>query len=524
MKKIDLFALFILALGIYSINFIFQKYPGYLDAEYYYLGGKQLVEGKVSLNVIWNYLDDPSGLPHPLFSYWMPLASLLAGFSMKIFGITFQGSRIIFLLLAAGLAPFSYFVSYKISQNRFVSIVTGLLAIFTGFYFKFLTIPETILPVMYLGGIFFYLIGKLFTTSIIRYKTFVILGIISGLLHLARADGIIFIVLAILSFILLWNKKGKNFDFKFKFWSLVILIGLYLITISGFLIYNSIQFGSIFSPANSRAIWIATYDDTFTFPAANLTFQYFVENGLPLRGAQIWNALKQNLNSLVGVQFLIVGLPLFVVGLWKRKDNPVIRIAIIHLIIVFLLMSFIFPLAGSRGGFLHSCSANQVVVWFLIAEGLQGFIEWGIKKRNWKLHRSQIMFGSALIMVALFITGFVYIKDVIGEYDEEFLWNQEYKTYETIETIILTKSQDKSEVIMINNPVGYYYKTGRSSVVIPNAEPNQLLSVMNLMDVEYLVLDKNLPDRFSAEHIDMIETHFDLINEENSMVKIYEKK
>jgi hypothetical protein len=72
--------------------------------------------------------------------------------------------------------------------------------------------------------------------------------------------------------------------------------------------------------------------------------------------------------------------------------------------------------------------------------------------------------------------------------------------------------------------VGYYYKTGRSSVVIPNAEPNQLLSVMNLMDVEYLVLDKNLPDRFSAEHIDTIETHFDLINEENSMVKIYEKK
>jgi hypothetical protein len=65
----------------------FQPVPGYMDADYYCAGGLQLAAGRgFSEPFLWNYLDDPAGLPHPAFSYWMPLTSLLAALGMTITG------------------------------------------------------------------------------------------------------------------------------------------------------------------------------------------------------------------------------------------------------------------------------------------------------------------------------------------------------------------------------------------------------------------------------------------------------
>ncbi len=162
MKKSDFFLLYLLALLVLSITFIYQSDPGYMDSEFYYLGSRQILSGKLTIPVIWNYLDNPNSLPNPTFSYWMPFASLVSAISMGIFGVSFLGSRILLLLFAAGLAPLAYWLSFKITSNYFTSIIAGLLAIFSGYYLKFLTIPETILPYMILGSLYFFHFGKLF--------------------------------------------------------------------------------------------------------------------------------------------------------------------------------------------------------------------------------------------------------------------------------------------------------------------------------------------------------------------------
>ena len=66
--------LFTFGLISLCIPAIFQQYPGYMDADYYYSVGLQIING-FGLNelVLWNYLDDPAGLPHPSNAYWMPL-------------------------------------------------------------------------------------------------------------------------------------------------------------------------------------------------------------------------------------------------------------------------------------------------------------------------------------------------------------------------------------------------------------------------------------------------------------------
>src|SRR5512140_3710109 len=81
----------------------FQHFPGYLDSDYYFAGGVQLATGKgFTEPYLWNYLDDPSGLPHPSHSYWMPLSSIIAAAGMWITrSESYAAGRIGFLLLAA---------------------------------------------------------------------------------------------------------------------------------------------------------------------------------------------------------------------------------------------------------------------------------------------------------------------------------------------------------------------------------------------------------------------------------------
>jgi hypothetical protein len=495
-----------------------------MDAEYYFLGGRQLLEGTYTLPVIWNYLDGAEQLPHPLFSYWMPFASILSTLSMFLFGSTFLGSRFIFYFLAAGISPLTYLISHKISQNRFISFIAGLLAVFSGYYFKFFTIPETIVPSIFFGGIFFLLIGYLFENRKNKYKLMIFLGIITGLLYLSRSDGVLYLIIAIGCVFVSALKTKDEMNFSLLFRKLIVLAFFFLIISGWIFVYNKINFGTILAPGSSRALFIATYDDTFIYPSSLLTPEYFFENGLGLRPAQIWTAIKQNLGSFVGVQLLIVGLPLIVFGLINRQHKLIIRVAIIHFSAIFIFMTIIFPLAGSRGGFLHASSGNQIIFWYLIAEGLHQFIEWGIRKRNWKLARSKKMFGSALVTFVVLLTIIVYSKDVLGNTPGLQKWNAEYKRYEFIESIIEEESESKFEVMMINNPLGYHYTTGRWSVVIPNTDPTNLLEIINKLDVKYVVIDDNLPDRFGKPQLDLIDEEFNLLYFDHENLKVYERQ
>ena len=85
----------LVSLGVAS----FQKLPGYLDSDYYFVGGLQLVQGKgFTEPFLWNYLDNPAGLPHPSHTYWLPLSSILAAISMYLTGQhTYTAARLIFI-------------------------------------------------------------------------------------------------------------------------------------------------------------------------------------------------------------------------------------------------------------------------------------------------------------------------------------------------------------------------------------------------------------------------------------------
>jgi hypothetical protein len=75
------FLLYVLSLTILILVAQQQVAPGYMDAEYYFAGGLQIVNGQgFTEPYIWNYLADPPGLPAPLMPtgcrwlrYWREL-------------------------------------------------------------------------------------------------------------------------------------------------------------------------------------------------------------------------------------------------------------------------------------------------------------------------------------------------------------------------------------------------------------------------------------------------------------------
>ena len=83
MKPRHYFFIFLIGLIVRIGVGLLQNNPGYMDADYYFIGGRNLAEGNgFSEFVIWNYLDNPSKIPHPSDGYWMPFASILAAIGM----------------------------------------------------------------------------------------------------------------------------------------------------------------------------------------------------------------------------------------------------------------------------------------------------------------------------------------------------------------------------------------------------------------------------------------------------------
>lgn len=143
----------VLALAARIVLALPQAQPGYMDAYYYTVGAQQLAAGRgFTEPFIWNYLDDPPGLPRPSHQYWMPLPSILASLSMRIFGVNFRAAQIPFVLLSALLPVIAYAVAWQTSANRRHAWAAGLFVIFSGYFVPFWAVPETFAPFAVFGS------------------------------------------------------------------------------------------------------------------------------------------------------------------------------------------------------------------------------------------------------------------------------------------------------------------------------------------------------------------------------------
>jgi len=487
-------------LGLLSISIIAsqQDSPGYMDADYYYAGGLQLVNGHGFYeNILWNFLDDPQGLPHPSHAYWMPLSSILAAVGMGVFGVQqFETARLGFILTASLVPPLTAALSYSISARKEHAIFAGLIAVLPMFYLSYYPTTDIFGIYMVLGGSFILIVqvvGKKNTAkSIHQTITAVILGILAGMMHLARADGILWLLIAF--FVCGWMSIRSTIHgskiLRFFLNTLLCVCG-YLIIIGPWMLRNMSAFGGLFAPGGMRALWITSYDELFAYPGALLTPSHWWNNGLVnILQTRLW-AAGQNLQTSVAVQGSVLLFPLIILGLWRERRAPGVVTGISAYLATFLLMTIVFPFQGARGGFFHSGTAIQPLLWAVVPIGLQVFIAWGNKIRGWDSSQAMRFFQVGIILLLFFTTALISYQRVVGVQDPVAEWNLGHYFYQGVEKVLLGEGASSDEVVLVNNPAGYFIATQRPAISIPYGDISATFAVAERYNGRYLILESD---------------------------------
>ncbi|OGN75783.1 MAG: hypothetical protein A2X24_00785 [Chloroflexi bacterium GWB2_54_36] len=504
MNKRLIIILYILGAGLSALAALGQSVPGYMDAEYYFAGGQGIAEGRgFNEPFLWNYLDDPAGLPHPSHLYWMPLASVVAAFGMKLFGSdSLWAARLPFILLSGLLPVLSANLSLFFLKDKRFTWLAGLLGVFSGVYIAYASIPETFVLYLVLGGLVWSVIlaGEWGTISVKKWFLRAgLLGILVGLMHLTRADGIIWAAGGL--FWMVWAAKASQPTQKLRvaIISLTLFIAGYLLVMGAWYARNLELFGTLMPAGNGRTLWITDYNQTFTFPATELTFSAWWSAGLGAHLIARWNALLLNLKNLVAVQGLVISLPLMIAGVWQRKQRRGIQFAGLMWLGTLTLMTLAFPFAGSRGGWLHSASAFQVLLWGAVPAGLERFVAWGQRYRGWQPERAMPVFAGLLVVISAVLTGWFYLDKVYGDGSPSRNWGYSYQLDKEVGQGLQAFDVPPQALVMVNNPPGFYLATGRSSIVIPGGGIEQTIAAADYYKVEILVLgpgQENLSDLY----------------------------
>ncbi len=481
MKLRDYLLLAIFGFSVTLVVAIFQPVPGYMDADYYFAGGMELATGKgFSEPYLWNYLDDPTGLPHPSHGYWMPLVSILAAVFPALLGsFSWFTARIPFLLIAFAIPPLTTALTYSLTRQRIPAVTSGILAIFSSFYLPYLTTSDSFGPYMLFGGLFFLILAHRNFTPKLTGVVALVLGILAGLMHLSRADGILWLFMAFVTILL--SRPPRNNLSRILILLLIILVG-YLIVMTPWLLRNYTTFGSLLAPNASKLLWLTSYDQVFSYPASQITVNKWWQSGLgEIIRVRLW-ALGLNLATSLTVQGGIFLLPLILIGIWKYRKVEIIRLVVIAWLLTLVAMTFAFPFAGARGGFFHSGAAMQMVWWAMAPVGLESVIQWGTKHRRWNESISRSVFFIGLIGLTVLMTIFILLSRIPS-------WRTEFSTYRNVDKFLSAHGMSEGDTVIVSNPPGFYLASGNPAIAIPDGNIDTILALRDRFSAEYLILE-----------------------------------
>ncbi len=482
----------------------FQTLPGYMDADYYFAGGLRLAEGHgFTAPYLWNYLDDPDGLPHPSHTYWMPLASIVSAAGMWILGqSTYAAGRLPFVLLSACVPLVTAALAYRVSRQTRLAMVSGLLSIFSLYYAPFMPVPDNYGLFMLVGGAFLLLAP--------RGEKWIplVLGALAGLMTLARSDGLLWFGLAGLT--VTWKslnpQRGHRGEFRDWFLPLLavgflVLVG-YLAVMGFWHVRNFALFGSPLTPGGGRLLWLQNYNQTFIYPPGELTRESFLHAGWAPALESRLRAFVANLSNAFGAQGGIFLFPLILIGLWELRHELRTRIAVTGWWVLFGVMTLVFPFAGARGSFFHAGAAFQPYWWVAAPIGLDAVISWARRRGQFTDKHAPYFLQGLLVLLAVFMTIYLVNFRVIASG-----WEQDDHIYSEVESLFLENGILPEDVVIVRNPPGYFIVSRRSAIALPYGDEFTILEVSERFGARYLVLEKDGTFNSIQDLYDSPQTH-----------------
>jgi hypothetical protein len=404
---------------------------------------------------------------------------------MALSGSTsFTTARIGFFFIVTTVPPLTALLSYKLTARPGLSLTAGLFAVFSGYYVPFLSTTDTFGLYMLLGAIFFLLIGLGVENNNTQNRFLIssCLGVVAGLAHLSRADGLIWLLMAAIVIMLFPHSNTK-----LRIGSLIFVILGYALVMTPWFLRNMSEFGTPLAPGGNHAFWLTNYDQTFSYPASKLTLNAWLASGWSAIIHSRIEALKWNLQTSWGVQGGIFLLPFIMIGIWHFRRDLRIRIGVTAWLVTCAAMTIIFPFAGARGGFLHSGAALQPLWWALVPVGIDKFIRWLEIKRNWRKGEAFRVFLSGFIGISALMTVLIFYGRVYSQPG----WGAESARFSQVEDFLDNIPASPDEGVMVGNPPGYFIISNRPAIAIPNENPDTVIGVAHRFNAKFLVLEKD---------------------------------
>ncbi|RMF82280.1 MAG: hypothetical protein D6737_02380 [Chloroflexi bacterium] len=454
--------------------------PGYTDAFYHFNAAKQIVSGNGLTDAyLWNYIGVPDELPAPSHLYWMPLTSLSAAAGMWLFGDSYRAAQFPFALMLAGTIMLGFYLGNKLGNTRRHAWGAGLLTLFSGFFIRWWGATDTFAPYAFVGALALVAVGLGAERE--DWRWFGIAGVMAGLGHLTRADGLLLLIVAII--VILWPYTQITWKMRMHF--LVAAIIAYAVVMLPWFIRNLDVIGTPLPVGGSQGIWYTSYNDLFNFPA-EATLSTFFQDGIGILLSSRWEALRNNLGTFIAVEGLVVMTPLMLIGLWRRRHQTFLRAFWLYALGLHVAMTFVFPFPGFRGGLFHSAAA--LVPWWAAfgLVGLDDTIDWMVKRRrHWHAPSAKMIFSVGLVLMALALSVFIGMQ------------NQQSDAVPALYTAMMQQLPAESRV-MINDPAQLFYYTGFSGVALPNAAPDTIREIARIYDIDYVVIEGISLDMRSA--------------------------
>jgi hypothetical protein len=250
------------------------------------------------------------------------------------------------------------------------------------------------------------------------------------------------------------------------------------------------------SDSTRRAFWLTDYYQTFIYPASQLTFQNWLASGWNAILALRLSAFQRVLYNIVVVQGVIVLIPFVLLGAWKVRSNPQVRLGFLAWSLLILVFTLIFPLAGVRGSYYHAVSALQPLLWALAPIGLDVLFQKLQRYKAFQLPKLGIILQSTLVLLTCLITYSSVSALVLTSG-----WQRGELTYPKVEEFLLQQNIQPAEPVMITNPPGYTMMTARPAVMFPYGGEESILAVAGKFRVRYIILKQdtvNLNAHFNA--------------------------
>ncbi len=504
-KKSDYIWLLVLALLVRGLAAWPQQQPNYMDAAYYTVTGQNLAQGRGFVeDFVWNYLGHPGPPPQPSHLYWPPLTSLLAAAGMLLGGQSYRAAQAGFVLVSALLAPLAAYAAIALGGRRWHAWLAGLLAIFSGFYFPYWTAIDSFALFGVTGSLALLLASesermkaegerRKNSSFILQPSALLFAGLLAGLAHLTRADGVL--LLAAIELYFAWKfirntqhaTRNKLQITNYELRILVLPLLGYLLVMLPWFWRNWQVAGAVLPVAGSQTIWLASYDDLFSYGREHSPATLFAAGLGPVLAGRWW-ALLVNLQTVLAVWGMVVLLPLALVGGWHLRQRGPVQLAALYAGLLLAVMTLVFPFPGARGGLFHSGAALLPMIYATAAIGLEVAVGWvAARRRGWRANSARQVFAVGLVAIAVTLSLFLYNQRVL----KNNAWNSADDAYPAIAAWVA--AHDATAVVMIGNPPAYRYHGGGPSVVVPNENLEITRQAARRYGVRYLVLDSNRP-------------------------------